>query len=123
VARWSTLENDPRSGTPFLGSQSIDCGEWRNGAFSIWNIVVAHHRKVARHGQAPAAGLAAIACMTDIDRMAVASGVAFEHHARRIAVPGIGLNHRNVIDVKAGIGKSVGIAMKLLLIGGCAGRL
>jgi hypothetical protein len=38
-------------------------------------------------------------------------------------VPGIGLNHRNVIGVEAGVGKSVGIAMKLLLIGGYARRL
>ncbi len=43
VARWSTLENNPRSGAPFLKSQSVDRGEWRVGAFSIWNIVVAHH--------------------------------------------------------------------------------
>jgi hypothetical protein len=34
-----------------------------------------------------------------------------------------GLNHRNVIDVEAGVAKSVGIAMKLLLIGRCAERL
>ena len=37
------LENNPRSGAPFLDSQSVDRGEWRIGAFSIWNIVVAHH--------------------------------------------------------------------------------
>src|SRR5271165_1175988 len=60
--------------------------------------------------------MTAIACMTDIDRIAVASGRGIEHHARRVAIPGIGLNHRNVIDVEAGLGKSVGIAVKLLLI-------
>ncbi len=52
-------------------------------------------------------------------------GRSIERDARRIMVmvPGIGLNHRNVIDVEAGVGKSVGIAMKLLLIGGYARRL
>jgi hypothetical protein len=57
VARWSALENNARSGAPFLDSQSIDCSEWRIGAFSIRNIVLAHHRKVAWHGQAAAPGL------------------------------------------------------------------
>ena len=125
MARWSALENNPRSGAPFLDSQSVDRGEWRIGAFSIWNIVVAYYRKLMRHGQAPSPGFFDHRdCQHDRHRQDGGRiGRGIEHHARRIAVPGIGLNHGNVIDVEASIEKSVGIAMKLLLIGGCASRL
>jgi hypothetical protein len=39
----SALENDPRSGAPFLDSQSIDRGEWRISAFSIRDIAETNH--------------------------------------------------------------------------------